>query len=411
MIIHADMDAYYVSVELLDKPELVDKPVAVGGPSKNRGVISAANYIARKYGVHSALATKTACQRCPNLTLLPARMGVYVDISRKIQAIFARYTPTIEPLSLDEAFLDVSASQKLFGSANVIARNIKQAIMAELKLVVSIGIAPTKFVAKIASDIGKPNGFVIVKKNQVQAFLDPLPVTRIWGVGKATESNLTTLGIKSIHQLRQLPPKKLTHLFGQQGLHLWQLANGIDPRAVITDRHAKSISHEITFATDIDNREYLLAQLLHLTELVAARLREHKHVGRTITIKVRYSDFSTLTRSRSIHNATYNTQPIWKVVKELFTTHIKTNHQALRLVGVNVSGFNKQGHQSPQQTDLFEPQENETGIDAITDAINKRFGENILKRGATIKKTIGPRGVYDVDLHGYHSRIKYTRSD
>jgi len=388
MIIHADMDAFYVSVELLDKPELANKPVAVGGPSRNRGVISAANYIARQFGVHSALATKIACQRCPNLILLPSHMNVYAEISGKIQAIFSRYTPSIEPLALDEAFLDVSASQKLFGDAEVIARNIKQAILDELRLVVSIGIAPTKFVAKIASDIDKPNGFVVVNENDVQTFLDPLPVTRIWGVGKAAEAKLTAMGIKSICQLRQLSQKETSRLFGKHGLHLWQLANGIDPRPVVSGRHAKSISHETTFATDISNRDYLLAQLLHLTELVAARLRQHEHLGRTITIKVRYSDFSTLTRSRTLPNATCNTQAIWTVVKALFTSHIKTSQQAVRLIGVNMSGFGNQEQPPPQQSDMFDSPKDETSteIDSITDAINNRFGESVLKRCATIKK-------------------------
>jgi len=387
MIIHADMDAFFVSVELLSRPELVDKPVAVGGPSRNRGVISAANYIARQYGVHSALSTKIACQRCPNLVLLSSHISVYAEISDKIQAIFARYTPAIEPLSLDEAFLDVSASRKLFGSAEVIARNIKQAVLDELRLVVSIGIAPTKFVAKIASDINKPDGFVVVNKTDVQAFLDPLPVTRIWGVGKSTESKLTTLGIKSIQQLRQLPQQEMNRRFGKQGLHLWQLANGIDPRPVITGRHAKSLSHETTFATDTSNREFLLAHLLHLTELVAARLRLHHHQGRTISIKVRYDDFSTLTRSRTIANATCNTQAIWAVVKALFMENVDP-HQAVRLVGVNVGGFNDQDNHKPQQTDMFDAQatKRDDKIDVVTDAINNRFGETLLKRGSTIKK-------------------------
>ena len=243
MIIHADMDAFYASVELLDKPHLRDQPVAVGGPSRTRGVISAANYIARQYGVHSALPCAIATRRCPNLVLLKPRMSVYTEYSKRIKDIFYRYTPVIEPLALDEAFLDTSASEKLFGANEVIGKLIKRDIKNELDLTVSIGIAPNKFLAKIASDIQKPDGFVIVLADEIQGFLDPLPISRIWGIGKVSSKKLNDYGIHKIKDLRQLPRQQLQQWFGKHGEHLWELAHGIDSRQVVTDSQAKSISH------------------------------------------------------------------------------------------------------------------------------------------------------------------------
>ncbi len=391
MIIHADMDAFYASVELLDKPHLVDKPVAVGGPSRTRGVISAANYIARQYGVHSALPCAIASRRCPDLVLLKPRMALYADYSRKIREIFYRYTPLIEPLALDEAFLDASASEKLFGSSEQIAKRIKQEIKTELKLTASIGIAPNKFIAKIASDIQKPDGFVVVRENEIQAFLDPLPITRIWGIGKVTAARLHDQGIKSIEELRQLSEAQLQTWFGKHGSHLWQLSHGIDERKVVSDGQAKSISHETTFDINLDNLDLVQSALLHLTEQVAARLRHAELKGRTISIKVRYADFKTITRSHSIDNATDSTNQIWKIVKDILLSKVALKQHGVRLLGVGVSHFNTEPMQSADQLNLFDDTTNDiptkdTSIDQLTDDINQRFGNNTLSRGTTIKK-------------------------
>ncbi len=391
MIIHADMDAFYASVELLDKPHLADKPVAVGGPSKTRGVISAANYIARQHGVHSALPCAIATRRCPDLVLLKPRMSLYADYSKKIREIFFRYTPLIEPLALDEAFLDTSASEKLFGSTESIGKKIKQDVKNELNLTVSIGIAPNKFIAKIASDIQKPDGFVVVHQNEIQAFLDPLPITRIWGIGKVTAARLHEHGINSIKDLRQLSEIQLQNWFGKHGKHLWQLAHGIDDRKVITDSQAKSISHETTFDINLDNAETIQSVLLHLTELVSARLRHAKLKGRTVTLKVRYADFKTITRSHSIDEATDSTNQIWKIIKEMVLPKVPINKQGIRLLGVGISQFTAEEPHIADQLNLFgnsidkNPRKN-SSIDKLTDDINERFGSNTLIRGTTVKK-------------------------
>ena len=386
MIIHADMDAFYASVELLDKPELRDKPVAVGGPSRTRGVISAANYIARQFGVHSALPCVIATQRCPDLILLKPRMAVYAEYSKKIKEIFYHYTPLIEPLALDEAFLDATDSQKLFGNTETIGRKIKQDIKTKLGLTVSIGIAPNKFIAKIASDIQKPDGFVIVKQNEMQDFLDPLPITRIWGIGKVSSAKLNKLGIYKIKDLRKIPQPHLQEWFGKHGTHLWQLAHGIDDRKVVIDGQAKSISHEATFDIDLTNTETIHSQLLHLTEQVAARLRHSRLKGRTITIKVRYADFATITRSHSISFPTNSTSQIWNVVKETLLPKVNVKRQGIRLLGVGVSQFNAQQTSESEQLDMFQQQNNkESNIDKLTDDINQRFGSEALIRGTTVK--------------------------
>jgi len=392
MIIHADMDAFYASVELLDKPHLADKPVAVGGPSKTRGVISAANYIARQYGVHSALPCAIATRRCPDLVLLKPRMAVYAEYSQKIREIFSRYTPLIEPLALDEAFMDTSASEKLFGSTESIGKKIKQDIKNELNLTVSIGIAPNKFIAKIASDIQKPDGFVVVGNHETQDFLDPLPITRIWGIGKVTAAQLHERGIKSIRDLRQIPESQLQNWFGKHGSHLWRLANGIDERKVITDSQAKSISHETTFDINLENLETIQSVLLHLTELVSARLR-HAHLkGRTITLKIRYADFKTITRSHSIDEATDSTSEIWKIIKEITLPKVPIKKQGIRLLGVGVSQFANETHNHSDQLTLFDNNPGHqpvkhSSIDKLTDDINNRFGSNTLFRGTTARGT------------------------
>lgn len=382
------MDAFYASVEIRERPELADKPVVVGGPADSRGVVSAANYVARSYGIYSAMATATALKHCPELIVLPGRMELYVGISRQIRKIFSHYTPLVEPLSLDEAFLDVTASEALFGGADSIGRNIKKEIADQLNLVVSVGIAPNKFIAKIASDVDKPDGFVSVKASQQQGFLDPLPVKRIWGVGRVTEQSLALLGIKTIFDLRTFPQKALLDQFGKLGLHLWRLAHGIDDRQVVPSHEAKSISHETTFAKDLTDRDYLLAHLLHLTEQVAARLRDSQLRGRTVQLKVRFEDFQTITRSATLDNATDSTQTLWKCTKMLYKTRLPRNHKAIRLIGMGVSGFDHKSDSSLGiQQDLFEAT-NPTleKVDKLTDEINRRFGKSTLQRGTTFKR-------------------------
>ena len=385
MIIHADMDAFYVSVELLDNPQLREQPVAVGGPSKSRGVISAANYIARQYGVHSALPTRTAVERCPNLVLLPPRISIYAEYSRKINQIFYRYTPTIEPLALDEAFLDPQGSEKLFGDAEYIGRQIKADIKAELGLVVSIGIASSKFVAKIASDIEKPDGFVVVAPDSTQAFLDPLPITRIWGIGKKSSALLHHHGIETIRQLRSTGLEKLRSLLGNHADRIHQLSNGIDNRRVVPDHEAKSISHEFTFERDLTGMDQVISQFMQLTESVSARMRHSNITGKTVTIKVRFSDFKTISRSHTMDQATNQTDAIWQVVSRILLSRVALDSKKIRLLGLGMSQLLPPDFAQRKQLGLFDQEMTGTSIDKLTDAINRRFGASTLTRGRNPK--------------------------
>jgi len=387
-ILHVDMDAFYASVEVREQPGLAGRPVIVGGSPRGRGVVSAANYEARRFGIHSAMPTARAMRLCPEAVCLPGRMSLYASISRQIREIFNRYSPLVEPLSLDEAFLDVTDSQRLFGSAAEIANAIKQAIRNELSLVASVGIAPNKFIAKIASDLDKPDGFVEVMPEEVQAFLDPLPVSRIWGVGKATGKELDRLGISTIAQLRQQSEAVLQDRFGKFGNHLWRLANGMDDRPVVSDSEAKSISNETTFDSDISNRDTLRAWLMELTEQVCWRLRQHDLYGRTVQIKLRFADFSTITRSHTLPEATQQTKQVWQAVMALFDKAMQSESRRLRLVGVGVSGLSETAQRPQVQTDMFEQPKDtrQTQLDEVADAIKSRFGSSGIRRGTGYKQ-------------------------
>jgi len=394
MIIHVDMDAFYASVEERDRPELEGKPVIVGGTPDKRGVVAAANYVVRQFGVHSAMPSATARRLCPHAVFLPCRLDYYAQVSDQIREIFHRFTPLVEPLSLDEAFLDVSGSEGLFGPAETIGHQIKDTIRDEVGLMASVGIAPNKFLAKIASDLDKPDGFVVVDPYGVQAFLDPLPVERIWGVGRQASAVFQGLGVRSIKQLRGLPPSVLNGHFGSLGEHLLELAHGIDQRSVVPDREAQSISHETTFATDLDDRNILRAWLLELTEQVAWRLRRHALRGRTVEIKVRFTDFRTITRSRRLPQPTSSTNDLWTAANELFNTRVPSDHLPVRLLGMGVSDFDRSGM---TQAQLFDEGDRNkyARLDEVGDLVREKFGSQALSRGSTPE-------------HGVRSRRKPT---
>ncbi|HAL46080.1 MAG TPA: DNA polymerase IV, partial [Phycisphaerales bacterium] len=311
-ILHIDMDAFYASVEQMDNPSLKGKPVIVGGTVQQRGVVAAASYESRKFGIHSAMPTSQALKLCPNVILLPVRMGRYAQLSKQIIKIFNDYTPQVEQISLDEAFLDVTGSITLFGSAEKIGREIKDRIQNETGLTASVGIAPNKFLAKMASDLQKPNGFVIITEENKQKILDPLDVSKIWGVGKVTAKNFYDRGIRTIEQLRKTPLKFLQTILGNQADDIVLLAQGIDNRPVEPNREAKSISAEETFAQDIIDKNFLLNVLFKQVEEVAGRLREEKLEGKTITLKLRYKNFKTVTRSHTFENPTNVSQTLWQ---------------------------------------------------------------------------------------------------
>jgi DNA polymerase-4 len=382
MILHCDMDAFYASVEERDNPRLVGKPVVVGGTAEKRGVVAAANYVARTFGIHSAMPAVTARRLCPQAVFLPVRMDHYAGVSQHIREIFEQFTPLVEPLSLDEAFLDVTGSEPLFGPAAEIGRQIKQRIRDEVQLVVSVGVAPNKFLAKIASDLQKPDALVVVDPDGVQEFLDPLPVGRLWGVGKVTGKVFDRLGIRTIGQLRGIPIETLKELFGAAGEHYWQLARGIDCRRVVPDREAKSISHETTFAADINDPEALRAWLLELVEQVARRLRRHNLKGRTVELKVRFADFQTVSRSITLSEPTCATQELWQTSVELLTSRLPSNHLPVRLLGMGVSGLDS----SAAQGLLFDGDERQkqNQLDQVADLIQERFGIAALGRASKL---------------------------
>ncbi len=385
MILHVDMDAFYASVEERDDPSLRGKPLIVGGAPDGRGVVAAANYAVRKFGVHSAMPTSKALLLCPHANVLHPRMEHYAEISQKIREIFRRYTPEVEPLSLDEAFLDATSCVQLFGSVETIGRAIKQDIWDELNLIASVGVAPNKFLAKLASDMDKPDGFTVIQADCVQNVLDPLPVTRIWGVGKVTKQMFDKIGVTTIGELRLLTVEQLRQTFGQSGEHFWRLARGIDDREVIPDRAAKSISHETTFPTDIRDIDVLRAWLLELTEQVSRRLRNNNIRGRTVQLKVRYGNFDTITRSKSLTEPTNVTDQLWAVVSELFASGLPARPLIVRLIGMGVS--NLQPTQAVQRSLFDDAETDDRGakLDAVADQIRNRFGNTSLRRASTFQ--------------------------
>jgi len=379
-IIHVDMDAFYASVEQLDNPDLIGKPVVVGGNPKQRGVVSAASYEARKFGIHSAMPMSRAIRLCPDAIVLPVRMKRYVEFSKQIHIIFQQFTPQIEPISLDEAFLDVTGSIRLFGSAEKIGTAIKNQIQEKLSLVASVGIATNKFLAKLASDLDKPDGFVIITEEGKQEILDPLPVSKIWGVGKVTEKTLKSKGIHTIKKLRETLPEVLRGIFGDQTAHVLRLAQGVDNREVEANRDAKSISSEQTFATDISDKDILLDVLLSQVEDVAQRLRTNKLETKTITLKLRYEDFRTITRSNTFDHPTNITKVLWQEAEQILLKWHKKSAGALRLLGFGASGLQEAG--SGQHQLFPEPdQEKQKRVDEAFDKIRNKFGHDALRRG------------------------------
>jgi len=373
------MDAFYTSVEQRDQPELKGQPVVVGGHEDARGVVAAASYEARRYGIHSAMPSREARRRCPQLVMLAGRHAYYAEVSRSIHAIFHRYTPLVQPLSLDEAFLDVSESERLFGLAIEIGKRIRSQIKRELDLTASVGVAPNKFVAKIASDLNKPDAMVVVHASDVQGFLDPLPVSRVWGVGKVTENKLRHAGIETIAQLRMQSEQTLQALMGSWGSHIWRLAQGQDDSPVVPDYEARSLSHEVTFVEDVNDADVLHEQLVVLVESVAHRLRCLGKRGHTVQLKLRFPDFRTITRSRTLKTATDITAELLQGAMSLLAAQATDIKKGIRLLGVGVSNL---GCEAVQQ-DLFESESRlkQSHLDDISDTINQKFGSGALRRG------------------------------
>jgi DNA polymerase-4 len=389
-ILHVDMDAFYASVEQRDRPELRGRPVIVGGIGP-RGVVSAASYEARTFGVHSAMPIVTARRLCPHGVFLPVRMRHYAAIAHQLRDIFLSFTPLVEPLSLDEAFLDVHGCQGLFGPAPEIARAVKARVRAETGLVASVGVAPNKFLAKLAGDLGKPDGCVVLPAERVAEFLAPLPVGRVWGVGARGEKRLHALGVRTVGELAALPERLLVEHFGEAGRQVWHLANGRDDRAVVPDREAKSVSTETTFAQDVGDREALRAWLLDLVDHLAGRLRQHGLRARTVDLKVRSSDFRTRTRSMSVAEPTDLTDAIWRAARELLERAVTAEVLPLRLLGVGATNLVRD---AAVQGDLFDEAERRrrAALDRTVDAIRHQLGPGAIRRGSLLDPLAGTGG-------------------
>lgn len=396
MILHIDMDAFYAAVELLDQPHLKGLPVVVGGSPGGRGVISAASYEARKFGIHSAMSSAQALRLCPELVFIKPRMEHYAAISKQIRDLFFQYTSLVEPIAFDEAFLDVTGCERLFGNAVSIARQIKQRIKSETGLVASAGVAPNKFLAKVASDLEKPDGLTVVDPSDVQAFLDPLPIKRIWGIGKVTEQKFHRIGVRTVRDLRQMSVSCMQSKFGINSEHFFRLARGLDTRPVVPDRHAKSISHETTFANDVHCVDNLVAWTLELADQVARRMRRYHIVGKTISIKIRFDNFDTITRAQTIDQATHCTQTLSQAAAELLRQTLSPTgctklDRGIRLLGMGVSQLSVPQEQIQGQLFDVEDQEKQHRIDAASDAIRDRFGTGSLRRATSVKHHIKHR--------------------
>ena len=378
------MDAFYASVEELDNPELKGKPVIVGGRSM-RGVVSAASYEARKYKIHSAMPIAQAKRLCPHGVFLPVRMKRYKEISNKVFSIFQKYTPLVEPLSLDEAFLDVTSSRKLFGTAEDIARQIRKQVFEEIGLTISAGVASSKLMAKIASDFNKPDGLTIVPAGSEAEFLAPLPIKRLWGVGKKTQETLGLLGVHTIGDIAGLSLDLLEQKFGKHGKHLHLSALGLDERDVETEHETKSVGHEFTFDADLTEIEAIRRELLELSGMVAKRLRHYQLKGKTITLKVKYHDFRQVTRSSTINEHTADSKRIYQEVLQLLK-RTDAGKQPARLLGISVSGLKLDGGSSQQL--LFpemQTSKKREEINKALDAIQEKYGSTAILPGRLLK--------------------------
>ncbi len=380
-VLHVDMDAFYASVEQRDNPETAGKPVIVGGVD-GRGVVAAASYEVRKFGVHSAMPMATALRLCPHAICIRPRMSRYKDVSRQVFAIFHEVTPLVQGLSLDEAFLDVTDSASLLGDSVTIARRIKNRIREVTGLTASVGVAPNKLVAKIASDLAKPDGLTVVAADRVNEILDPLSIRRLPGLGRKTGAQVEQRGIQTFLQLRTAPDAVLWPLFGRYTPRIRDRAAGIDDRPVHPDLEEKSISAEDTFERDIGDPALLRAQLARLTDKVCERLRRKHLQARCIGVKIRRADFTTFTRRRVVAPPTHEGRTIAKMAGELLARWLTENPGAkLRLLGVVLSDLSM-----ATQLGLFEDTPPHTSrLDATLDEVRARFGSQALRRGNTIK--------------------------
>ncbi len=377
-IFHVDMDAFFASIEQMDNPSLRGKPVLVGydGP---RGVVAAASYEARQFDCHSAMPMAIAKRRCPHAVIVPVRFSRYREISGRMFAIFDEFSPLVEPLSVDEAFLDLTGTQKLLGKPEDVARRLKERIRSALGLTASIGVAPNKFLAKLASDFKKPDGLVVVRPDQIDALLVSLPVDKLWGIGPVTAAKLKEVGIHKIGDLRKRSAESVERMFGRDSARFLRLAHGIDDRPVVPDREAKSIGQEQTFGVDAAVPDDVRRVLFEQVEQVGQRLRKHGLCARTVSLKIRYGDFETITRSLTLKDATDTTSDLWNAASSLFDKWCHNGFRPVRLIGASASLLSR----GPAQMNLFvDPQqERKKQLDGVADRITAKFGTGAIRRG------------------------------
>ncbi len=374
-ILHVDLDAFFAAVEQRDHPELRGRPVIVGGGDRNaRGVVSAASYEARKFGVHSAMSLREAGRRCPEGVFMPVDGRRYQAASRDVMAVLRRFTPLVEPISIDEAFLDVTATFVLFGDGPTIARRIKDEVRSDVGLTASVGVATTKLVAKIASDLRKPDGLVVVPTGEEASFLAPLPISRLWGVGEKTRVALAEFGVLTIGDLAALPPDVVVRRFGKHGGSLVERARGIDADPVHDGDPAKSVGHEHTFDVDTTDREVIERTLLAMSDGVAGRLRSAGVRAGTVAVKIRDSSFRTITRQRTLAEPTDMTEPIYRIALELARPELRGIR--VRLLGVTASNLGER-----EQLAMFSAEDpKRRRATEAADAVRRRYGSDAVTR-------------------------------
>jgi len=380
-ILHVDMDAFFVSVELLYRPELRGRPVVVGGRPDERGVVAAASYEARRYGIHSAMPLRTAARLCPDAVFLDGHHELYAEWSDRVAAILARYSPIVEMVSIDEAYLDLTGCQRLHGPALAAAHRLRREIWDSTGLPCSLGLAATRLVAKVASDQAKPKGLLWVPPGSETAFLAPLPVRKIPGIGRVTQAALRGLGIETVGQLAALPLEKLEEAFGCWGTALHRKARGQDAYEFLVDAEPKSISHNHTFGVDVDDPGVLAVMLSHLCQKAGKRLRDAGLYARTITLTIRYASFRTITRSQTLREPTNLDRVVLDTIRRLFDQH-RDRGQKVRLLGVELSSFS----QGARQLDLLDAglHERLERLARATDRLRDRFGFSKVQWGGSL---------------------------
>ena len=382
-ILHVDMDAFFAAVEQRDRPELKGKPVLIGGTGR-RGVVSTASYEARPFGCRSAQPMAVALRLCPDAIVLPTDGAKYAAVSEQLFAIFRDVTPLVQPLSVDEAFLDVTGCERLWGSAVEVAQDLKARIQADLDLTASVGVAPNMFLAKLASDLEKPDGLTVIQEDDIDRVLPPLPVERLWGVGPRAAERLHARGVKTIGDLLQWSERELEREFGSSGLHYGRLARGLDDRELVPDSRAKSISQERTFGVDVDDPDHVRDVLRGQVEDVARRLRRSGMKARTVALKIRYGNFETITRSMTFDHGTDGTQELQDASFTLFKRWVRQGFKPVRLIGMGASNLVEP---SDEQLGLFGEPKKQRGaaLDKALDALKDRFGGDVIGRGLAPK--------------------------